>query len=411
MAKTQVLGSGREAPTQFPHGDLKPVTMIPPRARWIIPVSRRLEKWDARNLRPGMLIVTDNSQSQHLLVWASLSQEGGFGAVYLVVPLREESAGLDANSQAGIQSLTRAPGVYAFISEQVIAEQIASGALPNNLQVIKLLSVPGGDAKVLAHVKARMDRERQALESMAGHPSFPQIYGFGNAPIPFIRMEYLRGITLAKLIENPELARYCGHEARQGKLPWQFLFRCFIQLVEAVTHLHTVVQILHRDLKPENILVVPSAKPGEFTVKLIDFGLAKEVDAIGTNAELTRAQGACFSLEFAGPEFLDQEEPDAAYDVFALGRIFCAACEGRDALEYLVQGENLREALENFRARVRDPLPDCTHPDLPELGQTLTARLWRNMTAVEPSRRPSLDEVSRRITRVNEAYVLANRRK
>ena len=36
---------------------------------------------------------------------------------------------------------------------------------------------------------------------------------------------------------------------------------------------------MHRDVKPENIFLVPSTAPGDFRVKILDFGIAKELSA------------------------------------------------------------------------------------------------------------------------------------
>uniref|UniRef100_A0A0G4HJA0 Cyclin-dependent kinase 2 homolog n=1 Tax=Chromera velia CCMP2878 TaxID=1169474 RepID=A0A0G4HJA0_9ALVE len=49
-----------------------------------------------------------------------------------------------------------------------------------------------------------------------------------------------------------------------------------VQLLSALRHLHKN-QIIHRDLKPENILVDRDPQTGRMIVKLIDFGLARDL--------------------------------------------------------------------------------------------------------------------------------------
>merc|ERR1719282_1994002 len=63
-------------------------------------------------------------------------------------------------------------------------------------------------------------------------------------------------------------------EAIQESLPQEALFSIFYQVGLAVQHLHDE-GIAHLDIKPENILVRSSA-PSEFTVKLSDFGAARQ---------------------------------------------------------------------------------------------------------------------------------------
>ena len=46
------------------------------------------------------------------------------------------------------------------------------------------------------------------------------------------------------------------------------------QLLSAVTYCHQK-NIVHRDLKPENLLII---KPGEYDIKVIDFGLSRSFE-------------------------------------------------------------------------------------------------------------------------------------
>jgi len=84
------------------------------------------------------------------------------------------------------------------------------------------------------------------------------------------------------------------------------------KITSAVAHMHAL-NIIHRDLKPENLLLTTKGEDAE--VKLIDFGLAKEIsnDAVARSFLGTRG--------YLAPEILQRGTYDKAIDMWALGVI------------------------------------------------------------------------------------------
>ena len=83
------------------------------------------------------------------------------------------------------------------------------------------------------------------------------------------------------------------------------------KITSAVAHMHGL-GIIHRDLKPENLLLTTKGDHAE--VKLIDFGLAKEMDDQVARSFLgTRG--------YLAPEMLQRTAYDKAIDIWALGII------------------------------------------------------------------------------------------
>jgi len=83
------------------------------------------------------------------------------------------------------------------------------------------------------------------------------------------------------------------------------------KITSAVAHMHGL-GIIHRDLKPENLLLTKKGDHAE--VKLIDFGLAKEMDDQVARSFLgTRG--------YLAPEMLQRIAYDKAIDIWALGII------------------------------------------------------------------------------------------
>ena len=78
-----------------------------------------------------------------------------------------------------------------------------------------------------------------------------------NLKVAILDMQYVCGFTLYDLVslQNPDI-----NEAR--------VF--FIQILQALNHLHNVNKYAHRDLKLENIMIERSTAD----VKIIDFGFA-----------------------------------------------------------------------------------------------------------------------------------------
>jgi len=111
----------------------------------------------------------------------------------------------------------------------------------------------------------RFRREAKAAGRMH-HPNVVNVTDFGFAHvegdrIAYLVMEYLDGCTLAGIL------------AEESQLPIEWVADIIEQTCSAVdeAHQHGVV---HRDLKPDNIWLEPNRRGG-YTVKVLDFGLAK----------------------------------------------------------------------------------------------------------------------------------------
>ena len=93
-------------------------------------------------------------------------------------------------------------------------------------------------------------------------------------------MEYVEGHPLDAIMR------------RRGRLGWEDVVRLGQQLCAALEHAHGK-GIVHRDLKPSNVMVL---KDG--TVKLTDFGIAKDLD----RTALTEANCTVGTAAYMSPE-------------------------------------------------------------------------------------------------------------
>ena len=106
--------------------------------------------------------------------------------------------------------------------------------------------------------------------------------------------------------------------------------------------------VVHRDLKPSNILVTPDGR-----VKLLDFGISRQLDAIDRAATATIAAMRLLTPAYAAPEQIRGEATTVQTDVYALGVILYELLAGRTPFDLarLPPEEAERTLLEGERAR------------------------------------------------------------
>lgn len=150
--------------------------------------------------------------------------------------------------------------------------------------------------------RARFLAERAALARLS-HPAVAPLYDAGTLDDgnPWFAMEYVDGIPLDE---------YCRVHALSVAKRFALLSR----VCEAVQHAHEHA-IVHRDLKPSNILVTASGD-----VKLLDFGIAKQLDADDEQG-VTQSGLHMLTPAYAAPEQLRAATVGVYTDVYALGVI------------------------------------------------------------------------------------------
>src|SRR5206468_917762 len=107
---------------------------------------------------------------------------------------------------------------------------------------------------------SRFQREAQALASL-NHPNIAAIHDLAE-------IDGWRCLIL-ELVEGETL----GERIHRGPIPLEESLQIAKQISDALEAAHEK-GIVHRDLKPDNIKITP-----EGAVKVLDFGLAKVVEA------------------------------------------------------------------------------------------------------------------------------------
>jgi len=151
-------------------------------------------------------------------------------------------------------------------------------------------------------------RERFAIEqrtlAQLNHPSIARLYDAGILAdgTPWFVMEFVDGLPLTEYCRQ----RDCSIDQR---------LRLFHAVCEAVLYAHQHA-VIHRDLKPSNILV-----KNDGSVRLLDFGIAKQMETSGAEAEQTRTVLRLLTPAYAAPEQIHGGRVGIQTDVYSLGVI------------------------------------------------------------------------------------------
>jgi serine/threonine-protein kinase len=134
--------------------------------------------------------------------------------------------------------------------------------------------------------------------------------------LPFIVMEYLEGQSLAEVLDVFK------------QLPVPQVAGYVLQACEALAEAHAL-GIVHRDLKPANLFLTARAD-GSPLIKLLDFGISKELAPDRLRPELTGSTSTLGSPAYMSPEQLRQSSKvDERSDIWSLGIVLYELLSGR----------------------------------------------------------------------------------
>jgi len=234
----------------------------------------------------------------------------------------------------------------------------------------------------------RFEREAQLLAQLH-HPNIASIFGLEESgPIRALVMELVDGPTLADRLE-------------QGPLSIEESLSIARQIAEALEEAHEK-GIVHRDLKPQNIKASMEGK-----VKVLDFGLAKAMDPVGTAsgapsgsqlaASPTLTLGATVqgvilgTAAYMSPEQAKGLPVDKRADVWAFGVVLYEMLVGGT----LFAGDTVGDTLAAVIRKDVDleKLPESTPPPLRRLLRRCLERNPKNRLHSIADARIVIDEV------------------
>jgi len=138
-----------------------------------------------------------------------------------------------------------------------------------------------------------------------------------NRSRPYIVTEYLRGYTLAHLLNSVR------------PLPEADALKFASRLCEALVYMHEH-GVIHRDLKPQNIMICYDG-----TIRIMDFGIAKSEE--GRRITFAGFSPAVGTPDYMAPEQIKGKRGDERTDIYSLGAMLYEMVVGKTPFE----GENL----------------------------------------------------------------------
>ena len=157
----------------------------------------------------------------------------------------------------------------------------------------------------LPDARERFVREARAAAALR-HRHVASVYHLGNDGRHFFyAMEFIDGETLEALVK------------RRGPLPVGVVLKMILQVAKALVAADRQ-HLIHRDIKPTNLMIVHEDADEETTIKVIDFGLARQAGGANGAAQVTIG-GFVGTPQYASPEQLEEQPLDARTDIYSLG--------------------------------------------------------------------------------------------
>lgn len=232
---------------------------------------------------------------------------GAVSALLIVLRLRKNSA----VGRIGAYTLNCLLGEGGFAHVY-----LASHALLKRPTAIKVLKRDQMNERNLV----RFEREVQLASSLT-HPNTIGIYDYGRAADGrfFYAMEYIKGLSLQELVEL------------DGPQPPERVSWILLQICRSLREAHSL-GLIHRDIKPQNVMLCKRGGE-EDTVKVLDFGLARNLDPTDLS-RVTETQLLIGTPLYIAPErILDPTCMDPSSDIYSLGILGYYLLTGREPFE------------------------------------------------------------------------------
>jgi eukaryotic-like serine/threonine-protein kinase len=278
----------------------------------------------------------------------------------------------DTDEDDSPRALTRS---YTEVSHYRVGERIGGGGMgevysAHDTKLDRTVALKFVSAHDLGTQSVkRLIREARAASAL-NHPNIVTVH-------EVIESESELAIVM-ELVDGAPLRTTTGRS-----LPLPKLVSIGRQIAEALVAAHAR-GIVHRDIKPANIMVRDDGY-----VKLLDFGLARRLDA----AQSTQTAAASGTLQYMSPEQARGEKATAPSDIFSFGIVLYELATGRHPFG----GESPFETAHAILTK-EPPRPSVIEPGVaPELETLLLAMLNKDAQL-----RPAVTTVLRQLNSFTE---------
>ena len=210
-------------------------------------------------------------------------------------------------------------------------------------------------------------RFRQEAESASriNHDRVARVtdFGFMNDGRAYLVMEYVGGRTLKQVV------------ADRGVFDVAETSRIVTMVAEGLDAAHRL-GIVHRDLKPDNVMILDDAGGG-VRVKVLDFGIAKQLHASEESAGQTKTGFVIGTPQWMSPEQILGEQLDGRSDVYSLALLAYMMLTGQRAFTGASTEAEMLARLSSEPRTLHDLSPAASFPT--GLQELLNRTLARNV--------------------------------
>lgn len=242
------------------------------------------------------------------------------------------------------------------------------------LKIIGLERTPNAEA-----ARERFLREARAAAALR-HPNIATVYQFGireESGQCFYAMELIEGETLEERVR------------RNGPLDLPTTIEIARQVTSALLAAEAC-RLVHRDIKPANLMMIDGGDDTAFTIKVIDFGVAKAL-AETSDPRFATHGGFIGTPAFASPEQWSNQAVDVRSDIYSLGA----------TLWYLLTG---RMPFDDRVVQKSGEPPPPGRPPLEQLKAAGVPAQFRSlliaMLALEPAARPGVSQLAAKLAAI-----------
>lgn len=216
-------------------------------------------------------------------------------------------------------------------------------------------------------VRSRFLREARLMNRMS-HTNIVRVIDLIESDeLVAMVMEYIEGESLKSYIERKRLSDAEIHNI-------------ILQVLEATKYVHSC-KLIHRDIKPHNFMITSNG-----LIKMLDFGIAKEITHQARNQSETRIGTIIGSPRYMSPEQTMGDELNEKSDIYSLGVLLWELKVGTSPYQGLndlqLRNEICNETLPETHSKwdrvlekALDKDPDSRFRDCAEFIEYIT-RIW-----------------------------------